>query len=54
MTLTYFSSLLSLLAKIQWWLRRKASVYNVGGLGLIPGSGSSLEKETATHSTTVA
>ena len=26
----------------------KASVYNVGDLGLIPGSGSSLEKEMAT------
>ena len=24
-----------------WWLRRKASVYNVGDLGLIPGSGRS-------------
>ena len=28
----------------------KASVYNAGDLGLIPGSGSSLEKEKATHS----
>ena len=28
----------------------KASVYNVGDLGSIPGSGSSLEKEMATHS----
>ena len=30
------------------------SVYNVGDLGLIPGLGSSLEKETATHSSTLA
>ena len=49
-----FLSLLGVLAKIKWWLRRKASVYNVGDLGLIPGSGSSLEKETATHSSTRA
>ena len=28
----------------------KASVYNVGDPGSIPGSGSSLEKEMATHS----
>ena len=32
----------------------KASVYNVGDLGLIPGSGSSLEEEMATHSSTLA
>ena len=32
----------------------KASVYNVGDLGLIPGLGSSLEKEMATHSSTRA
>ena len=32
----------------------KASVYNVGDLGSIPGSGSSLEKEMATHSSTLA
>ena len=32
----------------------KASVYNVGDLGLIPGLGSSLEKEMATHSSTLA
>ena len=32
----------------------KASVYNVGDLGSIPGSGSSLEKETATRSSTLA
>ena len=32
----------------------KQSVYNVGDLGSIPGSGSSLEKETATHSSTLA
>ena len=31
----------------------KASVYNVGDLGSIPGSGSSLEKEMATHSSTL-
>ena len=32
----------------------KASVYNVGDLGSIPGSESSLEKEMATHSSTHA
>ena len=32
----------------------KASVYNVGDLGSNLGSGSSLEKETATHSSTLA
>ena len=32
----------------------KASVYNVGDLGLIPGSGSSLDKEMVTHSSTLA
>ena len=32
----------------------KVSVYNVGDLGSIPGSGSSLEKEKATHSSTLA
>ena len=32
----------------------EASVYNVGDLGSIPGSGSSLEKEMATHSSTLA
>ena len=31
----------------------KASVYNMGDLGSIPGSGSSLEKEMATHSSTL-
>ena len=32
----------------------KASVYNVGDLGSIPGSGSSQEKEMATQSSTLA
>ena len=32
----------------------KPSVYNAGDLGSIPGSGSSLEKEKATHSSTLA
>jgi len=32
----------------------KASVYNVGDLSSIPWSGSSLEKEKATHSSTLA
>ena len=32
----------------------EASVCNVGDLGLIPGLGSSLEKEMATHSSTLA
>ena len=32
----------------------KASVYSAGDLGSIPGPGSSLEKEKATHSSTLA
>ena len=32
----------------------KASVYNVGDLGSIPGSGRCLQKEKATHSSTLA
>ena len=32
----------------------KASAYSVGDPGLIPGSGRSLEKEMATHSSTLA
>ena len=32
----------------------KASAYNAGDLGSIPGSGRSLEKEMATHSSTLA
>ena len=32
----------------------KASVYNVGDLGLSPGLGRYLEKEMATHSNTIA
>ena len=32
----------------------KASVYNAGGLGSIPGLGRSLEKEMATHSSILA
>ena len=32
----------------------KASVYNVGDLGSIPGSGSPLEKEMTIHSSTIA
>ena len=32
----------------------KASTYNEGGPGLIPGWGRSLEKEMATHSSTLA
>ena len=32
----------------------KTSVYNAGNLGSIPGSGSSLEKEMATHFGTLA
>ena len=34
--------------------RLKASASNVGDLGLIPGSGRSLEKEMATHSNSLA
>ena len=36
------------------WLSCKESVYNAGDMGLIPGSGRSLEKEMATHSITLA
>ena len=32
----------------------KATAYNVGDLGSIPGSGRSLEKEMAMHSSTLA
>ena len=32
----------------------KVSVYSAGDLGSIPGLGSSLEKEKATHSSTLA
>ena len=32
----------------------KESACNTGDLGLIPGSGSTLEKEIATHSSTLA
>ena len=32
----------------------KASAYNAGDLGLIPGLGNPLEKEMATHSSTLA
>ena len=32
----------------------KASAYNAGDPGLIPGSGRSLEKEMATHSSSLA
>ena len=32
----------------------KVSVYNAGNLGSIPGLGSSLEKEKATHCSTLA
>ena len=32
----------------------KASAYKAGDLGLIPGSGNPLEKEMATHSSTLA
>ena len=43
----YFPSLLQM-------FDGKASVYNAGDLGSIPGSGSFLEKEKATHSSTFA
>ena len=44
---------------VAFWLRSSGGsdrkpVYNVGDLGSIPGSGISLEKETATHSSTLA
>ena len=33
--------LLDRIPLLPWWLRRKASAYNVGDLGSIPGSGRS-------------
>ena len=46
------SSIFSFLRNLHTVLS-KASVYNVGDLGSIPGSGSSLKKEMATHSSTL-
>ena len=43
---------ITLLTKVH--LDGKVSVYNAGDLGSIPGLGRSLEKETATHSSTLA
>ena len=43
-----------LLLDVPGGLDGKTSVYNVGDLGSIPGSGSSLEKEMATHSSILA
>ena len=37
-----------------WWLSGKESAASVGDLGLIPGSGRSLEKEMETHSSILA
>ena len=39
---------------LPWWLRSKASACSAGDPGLIPGSGIPLEKEMATHSSTLA
>ena len=43
--------------RLPQWLSSKESAYSAGAAGdlsSIPGSGSSLEKETATHSSTLA
>ena len=37
-----------------WWLSGKETARNVGDAGSIPGSGRSLEKEMATHSSILA
>ena len=37
-----------------WWLSSKETARNVGDAGSIPGSGRSLEKEMATHSSILA
>ena len=37
-----------------WWLSGKETARNVGDPGSIPGSGRSLEKEMATHSSILA
>ena len=41
-------------APFPWWLSDKESACNSGDVGLIPGSGRSLEKEMATYSTILA
>ena len=40
--------------RLPWWLRGKASACYVGDLGLILGQEDPLEKEMATHSSTLA
>ena len=52
--LCYHSLALSATAHFPGGSDSKVSVYNVGDLGSIPGLGSSLEKERATHSSTLA
>ena len=39
---------------LPWWLRGIASAHNAGDSSLIPGSGDQMEKEMATHSSTIA
>ena len=41
-------------SQISWWLRRKASAFNVGDPGSIPGLEDPLEKAMAPHSRTLA
>ena len=41
-------------SRLPWWLSVKESASNAGVSGLIPVSGRSLEKEMATHSSTLA
>ena len=44
-----------IIKQLSWWLRCKKSACNAGGdLALIPGSGISLEKGVATHSSILA
>ena len=38
----------------RWWLSGKESACNAGDVGSTPGSGNSLEKEMATHSSILA
>ena len=40
--------------RLPWWLSRKESIFNVGDVGLIPGSGRSPREEMATHSSIFA
>ena len=39
---------------LRWWLSGKESACNAGDVGSTPGSGNSLEKDIATHSSILA